>query len=124
MFNRIINKFYLKRLKKRGFKVGKNFQLEKNANIDAVMPGLIEIGDNVTIAKDAYILCHDGSTKKIVGFTRLAKTVIGNNVFIGAKTIVLPGVHIGDNAIIGAGSIVTKDIPANEVWGGVIQLIS
>lgn len=43
---------------------------------------------------------------------------IGNNVWIGAGAIVLPGVHIGDNSVIGAGSIVTKDIPANVVAVG------
>jgi len=44
--------------------------------------------------------------------------VIGNDVFIGANTIILKGVTIGDNVIIGAGSVITKDIPANQVWDG------
>ena len=44
--------------------------------------------------------------------------VIGNNVFIGARSIILKGVSIGENAIVGAGSVVTKSIPANEIWGG------
>jgi acetyltransferase-like isoleucine patch superfamily enzyme len=43
---------------------------------------------------------------------------IGNNVFIGAGSIILKGVHIGDEAIIGAGSVVAKDIPAGEIWAG------
>jgi acetyltransferase-like isoleucine patch superfamily enzyme len=43
---------------------------------------------------------------------------IGNDVFIGAQCIVLKGVHIGDRSIIGAGSVVTKDIPADELWAG------
>ncbi len=44
--------------------------------------------------------------------------IIGDNVFIGAGSIVLKGVNIGENAIVGAGSVVTHSIPANEVWGG------
>lgn len=48
-----------------------------------------------------------------------APVVIGNNVFIGMNSIILPGVTIGDNVIIGAGSVVAKDIPANSVCAGV-----
>ena len=48
-----------------------------------------------------------------------APIVIGRNVWIGASATVLPGVSIGDNAIIAAGAVVTKDIPANTVAGGV-----
>ena len=47
------------------------------------------------------------------------KIKIGNNVFIGMRSIILPGVTIGDNVIVGAGSIVTKDIPSNSVVAGV-----
>lgn len=45
-------------------------------------------------------------------------TIIGKNVFIGCNALVLKGVHIGDNAVIGAGSVVTKDVPANCVAAG------
>ena len=50
--------------------------------------------------------------------TRVGEVNIGNNVFIGTKSIILPNVSIGDNVIVGAGSIVTKDIPANSVVCG------
>ena len=119
MIRKLIKKYYLKRLVKHGLKIGKNLQLENGANIDSVFPELITIGDNVTIAKDAYVLSHDGSTKKIVGFTKVAKVTIGNNVFIGAKSVIYPGVTIGDNSIVGACSFVNKNIPENEVWAGV-----
>lgn len=49
---------------------------------------------------------------------RYGKIIIGNNCFIGARSTILPGVTIGDNSIIGAESLVTKDIPAGEIWGG------
>lgn len=49
---------------------------------------------------------------------RMAKVLIGNNVFLGAGSIILKGVRIGDNAVIGAGSVVTKSIPSNEIWAG------
>lgn len=46
------------------------------------------------------------------------KTFVGSNVSIGAGAIILPGIIIGDNAMIGAGSVVTKNVPAGEVWVG------
>ena len=115
---KIYKKVYIKRLIKHGLNLGKNLQIEKGANIDAVFPELITIGNNVTLAKDVYILCHDGSTKKLIGYTRVGKVDIGNNVFIGTKSVIMPGVKIGDNSIIGACSFVNKSIPENEIWGG------
>lgn len=118
MFYSIYKKLYLKRLVKHGLTVGSNFQIEKGANIDAVFPKLITIGNNVTLAKDVYILAHDGSTKKLLNYTKVSKTTIEDNVFIGTKSVVMPGVHIGSNSIIGACSLVNKDIPSGEIWGG------
>lgn len=46
------------------------------------------------------------------------KVIIGDNVFVGAHCIILKGVTIGENSIIAAGSVVTKDVPANQIWGG------
>lgn len=64
------------------------------------------------------VLAHDASTAKLIGYTKIGKVVIGNNVFIGANVTILPGVTIGDNSIIGSASVVTKDIPANSVVAG------
>lgn len=54
-------------------------------------------------------------------FLKFGKIEIGNNNFFGARVIVNPGTRIGDNCVIAAGSIVTKDIPSGEVWGGGYQ---
>jgi maltose O-acetyltransferase len=118
MLGNFIVKLYLKYLEYKGFHHGKNFNLEKGANIDSQFCHLISCGDNVTLAKDVYILAHDASMKKFLGKTKVAKTVVGNNVFIGAYSIVLPGCHIGDNVIIATNSSVVCDIPSGEVWGG------
>lgn len=53
-----------------------------------------------------------------MNYTKIGKVKIGDNVFIGAESVVMPGVTIGDNVIIGANSTVTKDIPANTVAAG------
>lgn len=87
-------------------------------------PHLISFGDNVVIATGVRFINHD-----IVSFvfnkkykedmpTKVNTINIGNNVFIGAGTIILPGVHIGDNVIVGAGSIVSKDISSGSVAVG------
>lgn len=112
-----IKKIKMFRLRVKGFKYGKNFDMEKGSNIDRAFCNIISCGDNVTLAKDVYIIAHDASMKKTLGKTRVAPVKIGNNVFIGAGTIVLPGNIIGDNVIIGAGSVVTKNIPSDEIWG-------
>ena len=78
----------------------------------------IEIGNNVVLAPRVHILAHDASTGLFLGYTKVSNVKIGNNVFIGAGSIVLPGVTIGDNVVIGAGSIVSRDIPTNSVAVG------
>ena len=64
------------------------------------------------------ILAHDVSTKRNLGYTKIGKVSIGNDVFIGRGTIILPNVRIGNNVVIGAGSIVTSDIPDNSIAVG------
>lgn len=108
----------LDKLLRRGLKVGKDFGRMGGVIIDPSHCYHITIGDNVTLAPRVHILAHDSSTTMFLGKTRVANVHIGNNVFIGASSIVLPGVTIGDNVVIGAGSVVTKDIPSNSVAVG------
>ncbi|MFI3227137.1 MAG: acyltransferase [Clostridia bacterium] len=115
----IITKIKLKKWVKNGLKVGENFQIERDVFIDPSFPWLVTIGSNVTIAPECLILCHDGSTKKLIGYSKIGKVSIGNDVFIGAKSVVLPNVKIGNNCVIGAGSVITKDIPDGSVAVGV-----
>ena len=102
-----------------GLKMGKDCHVMGECIIDPGHCWLIEIGDRVTLAPRVHILAHDASTKRPLGYTLIGKVTIGNDVFIGAGTIVLPNTHIGNNVIIGAGAIVTKDIPDNSVAVGV-----
>ena len=86
--------------------------------IDNGHPFLVTMGNNVTVASGTRLLTHDGSTKKILGYSKVGRIDIGNDVFIGAEVIVLPNVKIGNNVIVGAGSVVTHDIPDNSVAVG------
>lgn len=115
---RIRGEFTTERLISMGMKVGKNFQRLQGVILDPGHCWLIEIGDNVTIAPRVHILCHDASTKMHLGYTKIGRVNIGSNVFIGAESVILPGVTIGSNVIIGANSTVTHDIPENSVAVG------
>jgi len=109
---------YLEKLTARGLKLGKNLNIQKGVIIDDSHCWHISIGNNVTLAPYVHILAHDASTKEFTGYTKVGKVDIGNSVFIGASSIVLPGTIIGDNVIIGAGSVVSIDIPSNSVAVG------
>ena len=101
-----------------GMQVGRNFKRLNGVILDPSHCWLIEIGDNVTMAPRVHILCHDASTKPFLNYTKIGRVTIGDNVFLGAESVVLPGVRIGSNVIIGANSTVTHDIPENSVAVG------
>ena len=100
---------------------GENCFISKVANIPD--PYLTSIGDNVWITSGCQLLCHDASVIMInimrrEHYDRVGPIKIANNCFLGNNVIVLPGTSIGSNTIVGAGSVVTKDIPDNSVWAG------
>ena len=101
-----------------GMKVGNHFHRGSRCFIDPSHCFLISIGNNVTMSIGVTVLAHDASTEKLLGYTRIGQVNIKDNVFIGANSIILPRVTIGNNSIIGAGSVVTHDIPDNVVAAG------
>lgn len=111
----MVEKMKLKKWKKEGLIVGSNFKMNRGCTLDPTFPWLIEIGDNVSLAPEVTVLAHDASTQVHLGYTRLGNVKIGNDVFIGAGTIILPGVTIGNHVVIGAGSIVTRNIESGKV---------
>lgn len=115
---RLRGEYTTEKLISRGMTVGNNFLRLNGVILDPDHCWLIEIGDNVTMAPRVHILCHDASTKHYLNYTKVGRVSIGNNVFIGAETVVLPNVMIGNNVIIGANSTVTHDIPDNSVAVG------
>lgn len=115
---RLRGEYTTEKLIKMGMKVGENFKRLNGVILDPAHCWLITIGDNVTMAPRVHILAHDASTKGFLNYTKIGRVNIGNNVFIGAESVVLPNVTIGDNVVIGANSTVTKDIPSNSVYAG------
>lgn len=94
-------------------------------------PKLLKLGNNVVICTDVRFVSHDRVDILLNGLFATEQNVdekytkyyspieVGNNVFIGSDTVILPGVKIGDNSVIGAGAVVSKDLPSGYVWGGV-----
>lgn len=100
--------------------VGENFY--SNYNFVVLAGTKITIGDNVLIGPDVglYAAGHPLDVKqRVAGLEYAYPIVIGNNVWIGGGVRIVAGVTIGDNTVIAAGSVVTKDIPANVLAGGV-----
>jgi acetyltransferase-like isoleucine patch superfamily enzyme len=85
-------------------------------------PYLISIGSFVTLSGPVRFITHDGAVRVIrddfPSLDVIAPIKIGNHVFVGPNTIFLPGVSVGDHSIIGAGSVVTRDVPAGVVMAG------
>ena len=96
--------------------VGRNISLSSE-------PYLITIGNHVRVSFDVAFVTHDGGTyvlrRKYPNASLYGKIKVGDNVFIGARSIILPNVTIGDNCIIAAGSVVTKNVESGTIVGGV-----
>ncbi|MCI9136024.1 MAG: acyltransferase [Lachnospiraceae bacterium] len=86
-------------------------------------PYMITLGDNVHITSGVRFITHDGGTlilRKEVPDLEITKPIkVGNDVYFGVNSIIMPGVTIGNRCIVAAGAIVTKDVPDNSVVAGV-----
>jgi len=89
--------------------------------IDDVYPNFVIIEDGVSIAGQNFILTHNKPLEyhKHLSEALLGPVVIKKNAWIAIGVIILPGVTIGEGAIIASGSVVTKDVPSNSLVGGV-----
>ena len=112
-------------IRKMGCHVGKNTFFGDYVRMDTSYANMIYIGDYTHITSGCRLLCHQrdligycvGDNAADLGY-RTGEIHIGKGVMVGMETIIMPGVTIGDGAIIGAGSIVTKDIPAWTIATG------
>ncbi len=106
--------------RKQGAIIGENNRIEIRSL--GSEPYLIKIGNHCTIAPGVCFITHDGGTwvftQEIPSLQRFGKIEIKDNCFIGLNSIILPNVTIGPNSIVGAGSVVTKDVPPNTVVAG------
>ncbi len=119
-------------------KCGENVNIEHGANLyasiqigdnssiglNAILDGGIKIGNSVMMGQNCAILTTNHRFDRLdipmneQGCSEVRPVVIGDDVWIGMYVIILPGVHIGNGAIVGAGSVVTKDVPDYAIVGG------
>jgi acetyltransferase-like isoleucine patch superfamily enzyme len=95
-----------------GMDIGKDVRISLRAKLDFTNPHGVHIGDGTYVAFDSIVFTHDMSRGLHTD------TYIGANCFIGAQAIIMPGVRVGDQCIIGAGSVVTKDVPSGSIVAG------
>ena len=98
--------------------VDKSTVIEHNVGLDKLNRKGIHIGSGCLIASGTTILAHEHIFVKPDGSYYMKDTYIGNNCFIGVRSLICPGVHIGNECVIGGGTIVIKDIPANSTVVG------
>ncbi|HHY74112.1 MAG TPA: acyltransferase [Bacillus bacterium] len=94
--------------------VGKSTSFALMVMLDVMFPEKIKVGNNAVIGYNTTILAHEYLIKEY----RIGEVVIGSNVLIGANSTILPGVVIGDGAIVSAGTLVHKDVPTGSFVGG------
>ncbi|MCS7461020.1 acyltransferase [Paenibacillus doosanensis] len=114
----LLEEFWLEDYIRMGMKVGRNCSIQPGVVFDYSHCWLIRIGDNVTIAPYAYLLTHDASTKQLNQYTKVGSITVEDDVFIGARALIMPGVTLGRGCIVAAGSIVTKSVPPEVIVGG------
>jgi acetyltransferase-like isoleucine patch superfamily enzyme len=107
-----------------GVKIGNDCRLIGiNAYTFGTEPYLISIGDHVTVTAGVNFVTHDGGVwifrKDNPDIDVIAPITVGNNVFIGLRAIIMPGVTIGDDCVIGCGAVVTRDVEPGTVVVGV-----
>lgn len=107
---RCVNSIYYRRLL--GMSVHESALISLKAKLDKTNPRGIHIGEFSHVAFGATILTHD-MVRRLH-----ANTYVGRCCFIGANSIILPGVSVGNNVIVAAGAVVTKDVPDNCIVGG------
>jgi acetyltransferase-like isoleucine patch superfamily enzyme len=114
----IIRKFRVFKFRLNGCDIPYSAIIEGSVLLDKLYPRGIHIGENTLVAGGVTILSHDHCKRVGNNQPFLIDTFIGKNCFIAVGAIILPGVKIGDEVIVGAGAVVTKDVPSNTVVAG------
>lgn len=98
--------------------IGNHVVINKQCMLDGRKSKII-IGDNVDIAQETNIWTLEHDVNSSIHEVRGGDVIIEHHVWIASRVTILPGVHIGQGAVVASGAVVTKDIPPLEIWGGV-----
>ena len=114
----ILRKIRVFKFRLRGYDIPYSAIIEGSVILDKLYPSGVHIGENSLIAGGVTVLSHDHCKRVADNQPYLLDTFIGRNCFIAVGAIILPGVKIGDEVIVGAGAVVTKNVPSNTVVAG------
>lgn len=113
----IIQDLRVRLARMKGYDIHRTVILERKLHLDRLYTAGIHIDEHSLIASGVTILSHD-HCKRVDGQPLLLDTYIGKRCFVAVNATILPGVHIGDEVIVGAGSVVTKNFPSNVIVAG------
>lgn len=120
----LLSKMWLRRLRSKGLETGADCRFLGFPSFGSE-PYLVSIGNHVAIASGVAFLTHDGATwvfrskPEFANVIRYGRIRVNDNCVIGTRAIILPNVTIGPDSIVGAGAVVTRDVPPNTVVAGV-----
>jgi acetyltransferase-like isoleucine patch superfamily enzyme len=106
-----------RQVRRSGFRVGAHSRINRNCCLD--VRGPLTIGDNVSVSPEVTILTASHAVNAADFHVELRPVVIEDHVWIGTRATILPGVSLGRGSVIGAGSVVTSDVPAFSIVAGV-----
>jgi maltose O-acetyltransferase len=108
------------RLSRAGALVGKGAFIGKTCVFDWDFVFLLEIGEGAVLSSGTHVILHDSSIPNALGRgkLRVGQILLERRAYVGQDSIILPGVRIGEGAIVGAHSLVNRDVPAGQVWAG------
>ena len=110
-------------MKSRGVFHGQGDDCYIDFSVTVDEPYLVTMGRNVWLTDDVKILTHDGALTMLgrirgESLRKFGAVRLGDNVFVGMSSVLLPGVRLGDKVVVAAGSVVTKDVPSGCIVGG------
>jgi len=108
----------LRKLRKSGMHIGKEVFIPLSTWIDTSHCYMISIGDRCRFGPNCAILAHDATMNEFLDAGKIGRVIIHESCSIGMGTMIMPGVEIGPRVIIGAGSVITKNIPPDSVASG------
>ena len=115
-----VQKIRMRKWRLKVYDIDPSTTLERNLNLDRLYPQGVHIGKSSMIASGTTILSHD-HCKRIgpnIVDCLLMDTYVGDRCFLAVNCTILPGIHIGNECVVGAGAVVTKDVPAHSIVAG------
>ncbi|CAN5524343.1 hypothetical protein BH11ARM2_BH11ARM2_01540 [soil metagenome] len=124
LFRRIINKARIDRFVRQGLDLHPNASLVDVPDFGSE-PWLISIGPYARVSGQVAFITHDGASwvyrdhPELAGLRRFGRIVVKERAFVGYRSTLLPGVTVGERAVVAAGALVTKDVPPETIVGGI-----